>query len=90
MDDFNEIKSLGGGRFSFWAGRQKYTVTTKLEPERFRAVAESVGHLVASFPPNLSQDERLVLALMTLAFRVDEMGARLDKLCADLSGGGEK
>ena len=90
MDEFNEIKSLGGGKFSFWAGRQKYTVTTKLEPERFRAVAESVGRLVASFPPNLNQDERLLLALMTLAFRVDEMEERVDKLCADLNGGGKK
>lgn len=86
MDDFNEIKSLGGGKFSFWVGRQKYTVTTKLEPERFRLIAESVGKLVANFPPNLSQDERLVLALMTLAFRVDEMEERVDKLCAGLDG----
>ena len=81
MDDFNEIKSLGGGRFSFWVGRQKYTLTTKLEPARFRVIAESVGRLVGSFPPNLSQDERLVLALMTLAFSIEELGERITHLC---------
>ena len=83
MDELNEIKSLGEGRYSFWVGRQKYTLTTKLEPERFRRIAEGVNSLVADFPSNLSQDERLVLALMSLAFRLEDMGERVGGLCAE-------
>ena len=90
MDELNEIKSLGDGRYSFWVGRQKYTLATKLEPARFWArfcrIAEGVSSLVAGFPPNLSQDERLVLALMSLAFRLEDMGERVGGLCAEFGG----
>ena len=84
VDD--EIKSLGDGRYSFWVGRQKYTLATKLEPARFCRIAEGVSSLVAGFPPNLSQDERLVLALMSLAFRLEDMGERVGGLCAEFGG----
>ena len=95
MDELNEIKSLGDGRYSFWVGRQKYTLATKLEPARFCRIAEGVSSLVAGlgvsslvagFPPNLSQDERLVLALMSLAFRLEDMGERVGGLCAEFGG----
>ena len=46
MDELNEIKSLGDGRYSFWVGRQKYTLATKLEPARFCRIAEGVSSLV--------------------------------------------
>ncbi len=90
MDEFNEIKSLGDGRYSFWVGRQRYTLSTKLAPERFFRLAESVSALVAGFPPNLSQDERLVLALMALAFRLEEAGERAEGLCSEFGGGAKK
>ncbi len=83
MDDLNEIKSLGEGRYSFWVGRQKYTLTTKLEPARFRRIAEGVSSLVAEFPLHLSQDEKLFLALMSLAFQIEDLGGRVDSLCAE-------
>ena len=90
MDELNEIKSLGDGRYSFWVGRQKYTLATKLEPARFCRIAEGVSSLVAGFPPNLSQDERLVLALMSLAFRLEDMGERGGGRCAEFGGEGKK
>ena len=34
----------------------------------------------------IDQDERLVLALMSLAFRLEDMGERVGGLCAEFGG----
>ena len=86
MDELNEIKSLGDGRYSFWVGRQKYTLATKLEPARFCRIAEGVSSPVAGFPPNLRQAERLVLARMSPDFRLADMGEPVGGLCAPFGG----
>ena len=46
MDETHEIKSLGDGKYSFWIGRQRYTLTTKLEAARFFRIVESARELV--------------------------------------------
>ena len=56
MDETREIKSLGDGKYSFWIGRQRYTLTTKLDAARFFRIVENAGALVEAFPQNLSQD----------------------------------
>lgn len=80
MDETHEIKSLGDGKYSFWIGRQRYTLTTKLEAARFFRIVESARELVEAFPPNLSQDERLFLALMALSHQVEELGLRIGEI----------
>ncbi|MCD8163887.1 MAG: hypothetical protein LUE09_10805 [Synergistaceae bacterium] len=80
MDETHEIKSLGDGKYSFWIGRQRYTLTTKLEAARFFRIVESAMELVEAFPPNLSQDERLFLALMALSHQVEELSLRIGEI----------
>ncbi|ANZ45376.1 MULTISPECIES: hypothetical protein [Cloacibacillus] len=80
MDETHEIKSLGDGKYSFWIGRQRYTLTTKLEAARFFRIVESARELVEAFPPNLSQDERLFLALMALSHQVEELSLRIGEI----------
>ncbi|WP_455598230.1 hypothetical protein [Cloacibacillus sp.] len=80
MDETHEIKSLGDGKYSFWIGRQRYTLTTKLEAVRFFRIVESARELVEAFPPNLSQDERLFLALMALSHQVEELSLRIGEI----------
>lgn len=88
MDGSSEIKALGEGRYSFWLGRQRYTLSTKLESERFCRIVENVRKLVDGFPNNMSQDERLVLALMSLALRMEYLGDRAENLCREFGGDG--
>ncbi|WP_455965175.1 hypothetical protein [Cloacibacillus porcorum] len=80
MDETHEIKSLGDGKYSFWIGRQRYTLTTKLEAARFFRIVESARELVEASPPNLSQDERLFLALMALSHQVEELSLRIGEI----------
>ena len=80
MDETHEVKSLGDGKYSFWIGRQRYTLTTKLEAARFFRIVESARELVEAFPPNLSQDERLFLALMALSHQVEELSLRIGEI----------
>lgn len=78
------IRSLGEGRYNLRVGRQRYTIATKLSEERFVQLAESVQRLVDGFQSNLSQDERLFMAVMTLVLEADEIAARTEKLCDSL------
>lgn len=80
MDETHEIKSLGDGKYSFWIGRQRYTLTTKLEAARFFRIVESARELAEAFPPNLSQDERLFLALMAFSHQVEELSRRVGEI----------
>ena len=80
MDETHEIKSLGDGKYSFWIGRQRYTLTTKLEAARFFRIVESAREMVESFPPNLSQDERLFLALMAFSHQVEELSRHVGEI----------
>ena len=86
MDELNEIKSLGDGRYSFWSGGRNIRSPRSSSRRASAAIAEGVSSLVAGFPPNLSQDERLVLALMSLAFRLEVLGERVGGLCAEFGG----
>ena len=82
MDETRDIKSLGDGKYSFWVGRQRYTLTTKLDAARFFRIVESAREQVEACPANLSQDERLFLALMALSHRVEELNSRIYEISA--------
>ena len=90
MDETREIKSLGDGKYSFWIGRQRYTLTTKLDAARFFRIVENVTIAYAmgvdGFPQNLSQDERLFLALMALSHQMEELSRRIDEISAEFGG----
>ena len=86
MDETREIKSLGDGKYSFWIGRQRYTLTTKMDAARFFRIVENAWALVEAFPQNLSQDERLFLALMALSHQMEELSRRIDEISAEFGG----
>ena len=53
MDEAPEIRNLGEGKYSFLVGRQRYTLTTALDEERFVRIVSARQELVSSFPPTL-------------------------------------
>ena len=83
MDETSAITNLGDGKYSFFVGRQRYTLTTPLSEERFSRIVSAVQSLVSSFPQNLSQDDRLFLARMSLGNELDETRERLESIAAD-------
>ena len=83
MDETPGITNLGDGKYSFFVGRQRYTLTTPLSEERFTRIVLAVQSLVSSFPQNLSQDDRLFLALMSLGNELDETRERLESIATD-------
>lgn len=89
-DEASEILNLGGGKFTFLVGNQRYTLTTPLSEERFRRVVSNIQTLVSSFPKNLSQDERLFLSVMLLANKLDEVETRVKSLTDSAAGGARR
>ena len=72
-----EIRSFGEGKYSFLVGRQRYTLTTPLEEERFVRIVSAIQELVSTFPPALTQEDRLFLALMAFSHQLDDIKCRL-------------
>ena len=85
MDEAPEIRNLGEGKYSFLVGRQRYTLTTALDEERFVRIVSAIQELVSSFPPTLSQEERLFLALMSFSHELDDIKCRIDSLTETLN-----
>lgn len=79
MSDAPEVKSLGGGKYSFIVGKLPYTMTTQLEEDQFKRLVAHVQELVATFPPYLNQDERLIMALMSVSHQLESLEARVQK-----------
>ncbi len=90
MGELREIVKLDEGKYSFFVGREKYTLNTPLKEDEFRRVVSCVQELVASFPANLSQDERLFLALISLSHKLDVLGCRVSLLADKISANADK
>lgn len=75
-----EIKNLGHGKYSFIIGKLTYTMTTQLPEREFVKLIESVRVLVAEYPPYLNQDERLIMALMSVSHRLAGLQDKLDEV----------
>lgn len=88
MDEAPEIRNLGEGKYSFLVGRQRYTLTTALGEERFVRIVSAIQELVSSFPPTLSQEERLFLALMSFSHELDDIKSRIDSVAETLKESG--
>ena len=88
MDEAPEIRNLGEGKYSFLVGRQRYTLTTALDEERFVRIVSAIQELVSSFPPTLSQEERLFLALMSCSHELDDIKCRIDSVTETLNESG--
>lgn len=78
MMDAAKIKNLGRGKYSFIVGKLTYTMTTQLPESDFARLVENVRALVAEYPPYLNQDERLVMALMSVSHKLEELQGSLD------------
>lgn len=78
MADVSELKNLGNGKYSFIVGKLTYTMTTQLEEEDFKKLVVNVKNLVAKYPPYLNQDERLIMALMSVSHKLEELQGKLD------------
>lgn len=83
MDELSEIQELGGGKYSFIVGRQRYTLTTPLGMEKLSRIVSTIQSVLALFPASLSQEERLFLGVMFLAHKLDDVQLHLDAMNAD-------
>ncbi|MDO9543724.1 MAG: hypothetical protein Q7J00_00910 [Synergistaceae bacterium] len=88
MDEAPEIRNMGEGKYSFLVGRQRYTLTTALDEERFVRIVSAIQEMVSSFPPTLSQEERLFLALMSFSHELDDIKCRIDSVTETLNESG--
>jgi hypothetical protein len=73
MDKIEEIREISDGKYSFYIGVHQYTLTTPIPKDRFLRIVSRVQDLVDSFPPQMSQDERLLMALLTVANQMDKV-----------------
>lgn len=80
MQEMSDIKKVSEGKYSFVVGRQRYTLSTPLEEAHFSRVVRTVQDVVSSFPPHLSQEERLFLGLMSLSHETATVVSKLEKL----------
>lgn len=80
MGDMSEIKKTDDGKYSFVVGRQRYTLSTALEEQLFSSVVRTVQEAVSSFSPQLSQEERLFLALMSISHKNIDVALKLEQL----------
>lgn len=78
MADAPIIKNLGRGKYSFIVGKLTYTMTTQLPEDDFKRLVENVRALVAEYPPYLNQDERLIMALMSISHKLEGLQDKLD------------
>lgn len=78
MTDLPDVKNLGNGKFSFIVGKVTYTMTTQLKEEDFKHLVANVRSLVAEYPPFLNQDERLIMALMSVSHKLAGLQGQLD------------
>lgn len=90
MADASEIKNLGRGKYSFIVGKLTYTMTTQLPEHDFVRLVDNVRALVAEYPPYLNQDERLVMALMSISHKLEGLQGKLDSVISNaLTDGAE-
>lgn len=80
MADAPEIKNLGHGKYSFIVGKLTYTMTTQLPERDFVKLIENVRALVAEYPPYLNQDERLIMALMSVSHKLVGLQEMLEEV----------
>ncbi|MGI6442872.1 MAG: cell division protein ZapA [Synergistaceae bacterium] len=80
MGDMSEIKKTEDGKYSFVVGRQRYTLSTPLEENFFCSIVRTVQDAVSSFSPQLTQEERLFLALMSISHKSNSIALKLKGL----------
>jgi len=83
MTDVPEVKNLGKGKYSFIVGKHSYAMTTQLAEEDFKRLVVSVQKVVAEYPPYLNQDERLIMSLMSVSHKLEQLQGRLDAVIND-------
>lgn len=84
MGDMSEIKKTEDGKYSFVVGRQRYTLSTPLEENFFCSIVRTVQDAVSSFSPQLTQEERLFLALMSISHKSNSIANKVEKLIEHL------
>jgi len=80
MDNIEDIRDLGEGKYSFYIGVHQYTLTTRIPKDRFLRIVSRIQELVDSFPQQMSQDERMLMSLMTVVNQMDKLSGSISNL----------
>ncbi|MDO4218389.1 MAG: hypothetical protein Q4C78_00100 [Synergistaceae bacterium] len=72
-------------KFSFIVGNKQYCLTSPLPREQMEELLERVNANVMALPPYLTQDEKLLLTLLTLTADFDTLEKKLKSIVTNLS-----
>lgn len=71
-------------KFSFMVGNKQYCLTSPLSREQMENILERVNSQIAVLPSHLTQDEKLLVTLLSLTAELDKLEAKLKSLAAKI------
>lgn len=72
-------------KFSFIVGNKQYCLTSPLPREKMEDILERVNSHVMALPSNLTQDEKLLITLLSLTADFDSIEEKLKSIVTNLS-----
>lgn len=80
MNKMDEVREIEHGKYTFFIGVHQYTLSTSIDKERFTRIIKKIQQLVDSFPQIMSQEDRLLLSLMTSVNELDKVESQISGL----------
>ncbi len=72
-------------KFTFVVGNKQYCLTSPLPKEKMEDILERVNSQVTALPDHLTQDEKLLLTLLSLTANFDSLEQKLQSIVSKLS-----
>ena len=72
-------------KFTFVVGNKQYCLSSPLPKEKMEDILERVNSQVTALPAHLTQDEKLLLTLLSLTADFDSLEQKLQSIVSKLS-----
>ena len=72
-------------KFTFLVGNKQYCLSSPLPKEKMEDILGRVNSQVTALPANLTQDEKLLLCLLSLTADCDSLEQKLQSIVSKLS-----
>ena len=70
-------------KFSFMVGNKQYCLTSPLPREQMENILERVNSHIQALPSHLTQDEKLLITLLSLTVDFDSLEQRLQSIITE-------
>ena len=70
-------------KFSFVVGNKQYCLTSPLSREKMEDILVRVNAQIKALPPHLTQDEKLLITLLSMTADLDSLEGKLESLVAE-------